>query len=302
MIEESVPLSDASGNSMNRGNPMSQKNLPIGVFDSGLGGLTAVREIRTILPGENLVYFGDTGRLPYGTRSPEKVRQYALDDMNFLLTNHVKAVCIACGTVSSTALDLLKSTFDVPIIGVVSPAASQAVSLTHSGKIGVLATPSTIRSGSFDRAIHAVEPAVSVKGIGCPMFVPLVENGYISPDDPITRRIAEEYIGALADFAPDVLILGCTHYPIIRGILEDVAHAVIGENVRTVDSGSAAAMALKSYLTQNDLLSDAEGEGSEAFFVSDDPEGFERIASLFLGRAIGKADRIDIGDFRFEKS
>ena len=181
---------------------MHINELPIGVFDSGLGGLTSVREIKKILPCEDILYFGDTGRLPYGTRSPEIIQKYACDDMNFLLTHSVKAILVACGTVSSTAIDLLRRSFDIPIFGVVEPACEKAVRLSETGRIAVLATPSTIRTGAFDRTIAARRPEAKVCGVGCPMFVPLVENGYIARDCEVTRSIAAEYVSKLVSFDP----------------------------------------------------------------------------------------------------
>lgn len=281
---------------------MSKNALPVGVFDSGLGGLTAVRQIEALLPHEDVLYFGDTGRLPYGTRSPAIIRRYACDDMNFLLTHKVKAVVVACGTVSSTALDVLKERFDVPIIGVVEPAAALAVSLSKKKRVGILATPSTVRSGAFERAIAAADETVGVQSVGCPLFVPLVENGYIGAGDPVTTVIAREYVGKLADFAPDVIILGCTHYPIIRPLIEEAARELIGESVVTVDSGAAAAMALKTYLEETGTKADKKTPGKTDFYVSDDPEGFERVATLFLGRRVESAKRIDIGDYLWHGS
>ena len=277
---------------------MSLASLPVGVFDSGLGGLTAVRRIKALLPHEDIIYFGDTGRLPYGTRSPKIICEYASDDMTFLSSFHVKAVCIACGTVSSTALPTLRERFDMPLIGVVEPAAGAAVRATKNGRIGVLATPSTTRSEAFVRAVKAAKVDAEVMGVGCPMFVPLVENGYIAKDDPVTRIIAREYVSKLKAFAPDVIILGCTHYPIIRPLIEEAAEEILG-GVTVIDSGAAAADMLKTYLAENDLLR-TEGGGSASFYVSDDPDGFERVASLFLGENIEGASRIDIGAYRYQ--
>ena len=277
---------------------MADKQLPIGVFDSGLGGLSAVRRIKTLLPNEDIIYFGDTGRLPYGTRSPKIICDYAADDMTFLSSFRVKAVCVACGTVSSTALPSLRERFALPLIGVVDPAAQKAVSLSKKKRIGVLATPSTVGSGAFAKAIRAIDGDAEVLGVGCPMFVPLVENGYVGIDSPVTNIIAEEYVGKLADFAPDVIILGCTHYPIIRPIIEKAAKKIIGD-VQTVDSGASAAEAVRDYLAANGLLRDGH-EGSARFYVSDDPAGFLRVASLFLGEDVDGAERIDIGKYRYQ--
>lgn len=277
---------------------MHINDLPIGVFDSGLGGLTAVREIKRTLPGENLLYFGDTGRLPYGTRSPEIIRKYACDDMNFLLTHSVKAVLVACGTVSSTAIDVLHKEFDVPVIGVVEPACRKAVAHSKSGRIAVLATPSTIRTGAFDKQLRALRPDAHVLGVGCPMFVPLVENGYIKRDCAVTRAIASEYISCLVGFDPDVIILGCTHYPLIKDIIADVSTELLGKPVTLIDSGSAAADALNEHLVENDLLR-ASRDGSRSYYVSDRPYDFSRTASLFLGEEAENVTQIDIEKYLY---
>ena len=278
---------------------MSINELPVGVFDSGLGGLTAVRELKEILPNENIVYFGDTGRLPYGTRSAETIIKYACDDMNFLLTNSVKAVLIACGTVSSTALGVLKSSFEIPIFGVVEPASAEAVKLTEKGKIAVLATPSTISAKAFDKAISSIDSSVSVMGVGCPMFVPLVENGYINEDCGVTKEIVNEYLSKLDDFAPDVIILGCTHYPLIKNIISKAADEKFGK-VKIVDSGRASAHALKSFLYEKGIAK-TEGKGVTRYFVSDEPYNFMRISSLFLGEQVENISKIDVEKYLYKK-
>ena len=278
---------------------MNVNELPIGVFDSGLGGLTAVRELKEILPHENIVYFGDTGRLPYGTRSAETIIKYACDDMNFLLTNSVKAVLIACGTVSSTALGVLKNSFDVPIFGVVEPASAEAVSLTKKKKIAVLATPSTISAKAFDKAIAGLDGSVSVCGIGCPMFVPLVENGYIGEDCFVTKEIVNEYLSKLENFAPDVIILGCTHYPLIKSIISKTACEKFGKT-EIVDSGKVSAHALKKYLDENGMAR-VDGEGFTRYYVSDEPHNFGKTASLFLGEQVDSVSKIDMEEYLYKK-
>ncbi len=276
---------------------MLKNSLPVGVFDSGLGGLSAVREIKKILPTEDIVYFGDTGRLPYGTRSPETIKKYACDDMNFLLTNSVKAVLVACGTVSSTALDLLKSTFPIPVIGVVEPASKEACKMSKTGRIAVLATPSTVRTGAFDKAIKEIRPDAEVMGVGCPMFVPLVENGYINSDSIITNIIAKEYVGKLVNFMPDVIILGCTHYPLIKDIVKKAALELIGD-VEIIDSGKCAANALKKHIEESNCANSFGGKAD--FFVSDRPYDFSSTASLFLGEKVECVAQINIEDYLFQ--
>ena len=277
---------------------MLDNSLPIGVFDSGLGGLTAVRELKKILPNEDIIYFGDTGRVPYGTRSYETIKKYACDDMNFLLTNNVKAVLVACGTVSSSALPLLKDTFDIPVIGVVEPASKLACELSKSGRIAVLATPSTVGAMAFNHAITAIRHNASVLGVGCPMFVPLVENGYTDKHNPVTTLIAKEYVSKLKEFNPDVIILGCTHYPIIKDIIKECASEIIGD-VSVVDSGSAAASAMKNYLTSTDL--ENKNGGKAKYYVSDRPSDFGRLASVFLNEQVENVTKIDIEKYFYHK-
>ena len=184
---------------------------PIGVFDSGMGGLTAVRQLQAILPGEDIVYFGDTGRVPYGSRSPETIRQYAEQDIRFLLSQDVKFLLAACGTVSSTLPKSYTEALPVPYVGVVGAAVSAAAAATKNGRIGVIATPATIRSRSYENRIRSILPGAEVFTKSCPMFVPLVENGYVGPNDPITTAIAHEYLDEIRAKGVDTLILGCTH-------------------------------------------------------------------------------------------
>lgn len=274
------------------------RNCAIGVFDSGLGGLTSVRVLKKILPDEKIIYFGDTGRVPYGTRSAEIITRYALDDMNFLSSFGIKAVLVACGTVSSIAIPSLKSRFDIPITGVVEAAARKACSLSKNKKIALLATPATVKNGAHEKFIRENYEGFSVMGVGCPMFVPLVENAYIGKDCEVTRIIADEYIGSLYDFAPDCIILGCTHYPIIREIIEDSAKRILGREISVIDSGAEAAYEIRDFLTDSGLCCD-KGNGKVEYFVSDETPGFSRAASIFLGENIDTVTKIDIGKYHF---
>lgn len=278
---------------------MTDRNSAIGVFDSGLGGLTAVRVLKEILPNEKIIYFGDTGRVPYGTRSPEIITKYALDDMNFLSSFGVKAVLVACGTVSSVAIDSLKSAFNIPIVGVVEASAKKACSLSENGRIALLATPATVKNAAHEKFISSNFDGYSVKGIGCPMFVPLVENGYVDNCCEVTRLIADEYVSKLCEFSPDCIILGCTHYPIISGIIEKSAKEILGKDVSVVDSGAEAAHEIKNFLENNNLLSE-KSEGSVEYYVSDETVGFREAASLFLGENIENVKKIDIGQYRYK--
>ena len=255
---------------------------PIGVFDSGLGGLTAVRQLLRQLPHEDIVYFGDTGRVPYGNRSPQTIRRYARQDCAFLREQGVKLIIAACGTVSSTALSVLEEQ-PLPAFGVVEPAADAAVRATRSGHIGVLGTAATIRSGAFEQRILSRDPSLQVVQAACPLFVPLAENGWTDREDPIPRLTAARYLAPLKEAGVDTLILGCTHFPLLTDILSDY----MGQEVTLIDSGREAAAECARLLGQADLLSPAQGEGRCRFFVTDRPDDFTHVAERFLGRAIG---------------
>ncbi len=277
---------------------MTNRNSAIGVFDSGLGGLTAVRVLKNILPDEKIIYFGDTGRVPYGTRSPEIITKYALDDMNFLSSFGLKAALVACGTVSSVALGTLRECFDIPIMGVVESSAKKACEVSKNRRIALLATPATVKNAAHEKYIHDNYDGFSVIGVGCPMFVPLVENGYVDKDSSVTRIIADEYISKLRAFSPDSVILGCTHYPIIRELIADSAKRILGDGIEIIDSGAEAAHEIKAFLTKENLLSDSSN-GSVEYYVSDETVGFEESASLFLGEKISGVTKIDISDFYY---
>lgn len=251
---------------------------PIGVFDSGAGGLTAVRQLQAILPGEDIVYFGDTGRVPYGTRSPAIIQQYAEQDIRFLLSQDVKFILAACGTVSSTLPKEYTDNLPVPYVGVVGAAVEAAVTATKNRRIGVIATPATIRSGSYEQLLKKTLPDVVVFPKACPMFVPLVENGYVSPHNPITTAIAEEYLAPVKAQGVDTLILGCTHYPLIQHIIGDV----MGSDVTLIDAGREAALKTHAALKQLDLLSNGTA-GHTNYYVSDSAESFAAAVKLFVG-------------------
>lgn len=268
-------------------------NRPIGVFDSGLGGLTAVKELMRILPNERILYFGDTGRVPYGTRSRDTILRYSKQDMRFLLEHDVKAVLAACGTVSSTA----KAEGDrlpVPYIDVLRPTARAAVAKTKNKKIGIIGTSATIASGSYRREILLIDPEIEVYEQACPLFVPLVENGFVTPQDEVTRLVAERYLAAIREKGVDTLILGCTHFPIISATIR----SVMGRHVTLIDSGKEAALGCLEVLKAKDLLCSAEYEPEHQYFVSDDTQSFYHVAELFLGQSVrGKVERIDIENY-----
>lgn len=266
---------------------------PIGVFDSGLGGLTAVKELLNVLPNENIVYFGDTGRVPYGNRSKETIIKYAVQDANFLLAQNVKMVIAACGTVSSVAREIDKQ-LNVPFTGVVMPTAFSAVQATKNNKIGVIGTTATINSGSYKTEIQKFNSNINVYMQDCPLFVPLVENGFISKEDPVVKMVVERYLQPLIDINIDTLIMGCTHYPILRQVIAEV----MGSSVTLIDSGKETALYASTLLKENNLLNTTQQTGSCSFYVSDRPDGFTEIAGLFLGKDIeNDVTRIDIEEY-----
>ena len=259
----------------------------IGVFDSGLGGLTAVKELMRLVPNENIIYFGDTARVPYGNRSAETITRYARQDIAFLLSQNVKILVDACGTMSSTLTKEYISTLPVPYLDVIDAAAQAAAAKTKNRKIGIIATAATIKSNAFSRALYKIDTSFELFAKACPLFVPLVENGFIARDNEVTKLVAKGYLQELADAGIDTLILGCTHYPLISDIISDV----IGRDVRLIDSGLEAA---KEAVKRLDLKSGSE-PGAHTFFTSDSPIGFLNVAAMFLGCDIkSNVTQIDI--------
>lgn len=257
-------------------------NRPIGVFDSGLGGLTAIRELEAKMPNETMIYFGDTGRVPYGSRSRDTIIRYARQDVAFLRTFDLKAIVVACGTVSSTALTQLQTEQDIPVFGVVEPTAQQAARSTHNRKIGLIATRATIRTGAYERAIAQECPEATVYSLACPLFVPLVENGRTQPGDVVIETVVAEYLTPLKQTGVDTLVLGCTHYPLLR----EVIGRFMGSAVTLIDSGAAVAHRLCDYLRDQNRNAEQNRKGSCHWYVSDSTEGFSQLASLFLGRPV----------------
>lgn len=267
-------------------------NYAIGVFDSGMGGLTAVKELNALMPDEDIIYFGDTARIPYGSRSRETVLKYAKEDVSFLLKHNIKMIIAACGTVSSV-IGSKPLVDNMPFTGVILPAAQAACAATKNGKIGVIGTPATIRSGSFGKAIKAINPHVAVIGNACPLFVHLVENGYTSKNCEITRLAAEEYLTPIKAEGVDTLILGCTHYPVIKEVIADI----MGDGVRLISSGAEAAKYAQSCLMSADLLNDGGRCGKNIFYVSDSKELFEENAKHFLEHPVnGEVFSCNLGE------
>ncbi len=253
-------------------------NKAIGVFDSGLGGLTAVKELNKLMPNEDIIYLGDTARVPYGGRSKETLIKYAKEDFDFLEKYDLKMIIVACGTVSS--LMMLNDIYDGDKLTteVLSPAVKAAVKATKNKKIGVIGTSFTIKSKGYDKAIHDISPEISVYGKACPMFVPLVENGYIDVDNEVLNIIANEYLKEVIENDVDTLILGCTHYPIIK----DVIGKIMGDKVTLISPGEEAAKFALSLFEEKNMLS-GKGKGENKYFVTDSVEMFTAISSVFLG-------------------
>lgn len=272
------------------GNPQSEA--PIGIFDSGVGGLTVFRAVQRHLPNESLVYLGDTARIPYGVRSASTIERYAFECATFIQSKGVKAVVVACNTASALAANYLRSRFSLPVIGVIRPGARRAVESTRNGHIGVIATEATVASGAYQRALLALGDGLEIVARACPLFVPLAEEGWV--DHPVTRQVAEEYLAELRSSRVDTLVLGCTHYPILRPVIEHT----MGESISYVDSGEVVAETLARTLEEQGLACSGEQPPTEEFYVTDSAERFRRVAELFLGRPPKSVETIELGTQR----
>ncbi len=271
-----------------------QKSAPIGVFDSGVGGLTVAREIMRQIPNEKIVYFGDTARVPYGSKSKETVTRFSKQIVRFLQTHQVKTIVVACNTASAYALDELEKEIDIPIIGVVKPGAKVAAEVTRNGRIGVIATEATIGSQIYTKYIKELNKDVTIYGKACPLFVPLVEEGLWQ--DPVTDEISKRYLNELIDIDIDTLILGCTHYPLIRSTLG----RIMGEDVTLVNPAYETARELKELLTKKEILNEETpklGENQYQFYVSDGAEKFKRFANSIIKYGILSAKTINIEEY-----
>lgn len=261
----------------------------VGIFDSGVGGLTVVRQVSKLLPNEKLIYFGDTARVPYGSKSPQVVREFALQDAQFLFDKNVKAMIIACNTVSAEALDSLQKEFNIPIIGVIKPGAGSAANITKNGKIGVIGTYGTIASGAYKAELLAVDSSLEVESIACPLLVPLVEEGWESED--VTKEILSEYLSPLIDKNIDTLILGCTHYPILKPLIQEI----VSDKVKLIDSAEASAAELERILNEKGLSAANEDSSIEhEYYVSDFPFKFKETAERFLGSKLPEVGLISL--------
>ncbi len=264
---------------------MNSNRLPIGIFDSGIGGLTVLKEILSVLPGEDTIYLGDTARVPYGIRSPETVTRYSFENTKFLVSNGIKILVVACNTVSSVSLDAIRASLNIPVVGVIEPGAKAAAAATRRGRIGVIGTDATIRSGSYSKAIKALNDSIEVFGLACPLFVPLVEEGWT--DGEVVELTAERYLKDIADKGIDTLVLGCTHYP----LLKDVLSKVMGEGVKLIDSAIETAREIKRILCALSIVNPGGGE-IRRFYVTDSPGKFVQVGERFLGRQIGYIRKI----------
>ena len=269
-------------------------NAPIGVFDSGVGGLTVAREIMRQIPNERIVYFGDTARVPYGSKSKDIVTKYSRQIIRFLLTENVKAIVIACNTASAFALDTMQKEFDIPIIGVIKPGAKVAANTTVNGRIGLIGTEGTIHSGMYAQFIKSINPDVEVIGKPCPLFVPLVEEGMLH--DTITDQVAERYLSTLKDKDIDTLIMGCTHYPLLRSTIR----RVMGDSVNLVNPAYETAIELKRLLEDKNLANVCDVDSPSSmyrFYVSDAAEKFKAFANSILPFDITMTKQINIEQY-----
>jgi len=260
----------------------------IGVFDSGIGGLTVVHELMMRVPNEEIVYLGDTARLPYGTKSPETVLRFLRENLAFLKRKNVKMIVVACNTASSVALPKLLEEEDIPLVGVLQPGARAAVQATRTKRVGVVGTTATIRSGAYEDALWKLEPSIKIWSRACPLFVPLVEEGW--HEDEITYLTARRYLDSMADFDADTLVLGCTHYPVIKGIIS----RVVGDRVQLVDSAHETAAEVERVLESNGLRSDLDRPGTITVYVTDIPYLFKEVGERFLRRPMEHVERIDL--------
>lgn len=265
---------------------------PLGVFDSGLGGLTVVRALRARCPNEDIIYLGDTARVPYGTKSPETVVRYALGCARVLTGRGVKAIVIACNTVSAVALDMLRIELDLPVLGVILPGARAAVAAAGGGVVGVLGTTGTVASGAYPRAVASLSTRTEVAAQAAPLFVALAEEGWIEGEVP--RLVARRYLEPLVGAGARCVVLGCTHFPLLRGAIEEEAASLAGKPIAIVDSASATADEVATFLAERGHAAERERRGTLDLLVTDLPKSFSTVATRFLGEEIGHVEQIDL--------
>ena len=264
---------------------MHLEDRPIGIFDSGVGGLTVVKQIFKRLPNEEIVYLGDTARVPYGTKSPETIKRFAVENADFLMKFKVKLIVVACNTVSSTSLDTLRERFSIPIVGVIKPGAEKAVQITRNNKVGVIGTYTTVRSKAYEKEIKHFSKDIEVVSKACPLFVPLVEEGWLKEE--ITFSIVKKYLKPLMAGKIDTLILGCTHYPLLKPMISKA----VGKGVKIIDSASSVADEVYNILMSFGALREGARKPRHRFFATDAVEHFVRVGEKFLGAKISKAKR-----------
>jgi glutamate racemase len=268
-------------------------NCPIGMFDSGVGGLTLFKSIKTLLPKENLIYFGDTAHVPYGTKSPDVIKKFSLQIARFLENLGIKALVVACHTASSTALSDLKKKTKIPVVGVIGPSAQKAITITKNNNIGVIGTKTTIESGSYQSFIQKANPKISITTVAAPLLVPLVEEGWINKK--VTRSVLQEYISPFKQAQIDTLILGCTHYPLIKQLFQEE----LGPGVTLVDASLETAIYLKQLLREKLLINNRRSSPNYSFYVSDDPNKFSQLAQMFLGEKIEVIKPVALKDWSY---
>jgi glutamate racemase len=267
------------------------QKLSIGMFDSGVGGLTVLKEVKKLLPLEHIIYFGDTARVPYGNRSPQAVSKYALESALFLLTKGIKLLAIACNTSSALALHLLQRKFPIPVIGVIDPCAKEVVTSTKNKKVGVIGTKATIKSGAYEKSIRKLDPVIQVFSKSCPLFVPIAEEGL--ENEEVAHLMAERYLKDLLRSNIDTLVMGCTHYP----ILENIIRKVVGEKVSIVNAGRETAKEIKNILEKKKIIND-KGKGGCEYFVTDSPESFEEIGKRILREPLTRVKSLKNLDYK----
>ncbi|MDF2672381.1 MAG: glutamate racemase [Clostridiales bacterium] len=261
---------------------------PIGIFDSGIGGLTVVKEVMKILPGEDIYYFGDTARVPYGNKSPETITKFSFQNTRFLIDKDVKAIVIACNTASAFSIDSVKDNFSIPVLGVIEPGAYAAARETKSGKIGIIGTEGTIASRAYEKAIKKLLPNAEILGCPCPLFVPLVEEGWAG--SKVSYLVAEEYLEPLKRAGVDTLVMGCTHYPLLKKVVRDV----MGPDVALINPAEETAIDLMKVLAQHNLQSELKDRSHYKYYVSDNPDKFSKVGGNFLNKEVFNIDKIDI--------
>jgi len=268
----------------------SGRNRPIGIFDSGVGGLTVAKSVRRYLPNEDIIYFGDTARVPYGNKSRSTIIRFSREIMEFMMKKRVKMAVVACNTASSLSLSVLKSHYPIPVVGVINPGVKEAIAATKSKRIGVIGTDSTISSGSYNKELKRLGRSYKLFSASCPLFVPLVENKFLNGE--ITEQVVRKYLKPLMKKNIDALILGCTHYPLLKGLIGSTM-----KGVKLVDSSTAVAKRVKEILISKNMQSDRNKKrGKAVYYVSDDPKAFRKVAHIFLREKID-IKRVDLYNY-----